>query len=56
MYQVQVLHDSRWQNAGAYVRDTHAVQSACLLKFELPTAGAVRVLDLVGQIIYRVEG
>jgi len=52
MYQVQVLRDSQWHNAGAYVRETHAVQSACELRAETTLAKAVRVLDPVGRLIF----
>lgn len=51
MYLVQVLRDSQWHNAGAYVRETHAVQSACELRAETEEAKTVRVLDPTGRLI-----
>jgi len=52
MYQVQVLSDSGWRNAGAYVRNAHAVRGAKMVQEQLPAAKAVRVLDLAGQVVY----
>lgn len=49
MYQVQVFRNRRWQNAGSYVRDSHALRSAATMRANLPETMTVRVLDLTGS-------